>query len=44
MLFRSMDNPYEKEGTSDKIVEIIGNVLDNGIDMKKTFYDIDMQW
>ncbi len=41
---KDMDNPYEKEGTSDKIVEIIGNVLDNGIDMKKTFYDIDMQW
>lgn len=39
---KDMDNPYEKEGTSDKIVEIIGNVLDNGIDMKKTFYDIDM--
>lgn len=35
-----MQNPYEKEGTSDKIVEIIGNVLDNGIEMKKTFYDI----
>lgn len=39
---KDMDNPYEKEGTSDKIVEIIGNVLDNGIDMKKAFYDIDM--
>lgn len=35
-----MQNPYEKEGTSDKIVEIIGSVLDNGIEMKKTFYDI----
>lgn len=35
-----MQNPYEREGTSDKIVEIIGNVLDNGIEMKKTFYDI----
>lgn len=35
-----MQNPYEKEGTSDKIVEIIGNVLDNEIEMKKTFYDI----
>lgn len=38
-----MQNPYEKEGTSDKIVEIIGNVLDNGIEMKKTFYDIDFE-
>lgn len=37
-----MQNPYEKEGTSNKIVEIIGNVLDNGIDMKKTFYDINV--
>lgn len=35
-----MQNPYEKEGTSDKVVEIIGNVLDNGIEMKKSFYDI----
>lgn len=35
-----MQNPYEKEGTSDKIVEIISNVLNNGIEMKKTFYDI----
>ncbi len=37
-----MQNPYEKEGTSNKVVEIIGNVLDNGIDMKKTFYDINV--
>ncbi len=37
-----MQNPYEKEGTSDKIVAIITNVLDNGIEMKKTFYDINM--
>lgn len=37
-----MQNPYEKEGTSDKIVEIISNVLDNGIEMKKTFYDINV--
>lgn len=35
-----MRNPYEKEETSNQIVEIIGNVLDNGIEMKKTFYDI----
>lgn len=39
----TMQNPYEKEGTSDKIVEILGNVLDNGIEMKKTFYDINFE-
>lgn len=38
-----MQNPYEKEGTSDKIVEIICNVLDNGIEMKKIFYDINFE-
>lgn len=36
----TMQNPYEKEGTSNKIVEIIGSILDDGIEMKKTFYDI----
>lgn len=35
-----MQNPYEKEGTSDKIVEIICNALDNGVELKKKFYDI----
>lgn len=30
-----VQNPYEKEGTSDKIMEIIRNALDKGIDMKK---------
>lgn len=35
-----MDNPYEKEGTSDTIIEIIGNALESGIEIKKTFYDI----
>lgn len=38
----TMKNPYEKEGTSEKIVEIIGNVLDNGIEMKKAFYDLNI--
>ena len=33
-------NPYEKKGTSDEIIKIISNVLDNGIEMKKKFYDI----
>ena len=38
----TMDNPYEKEGTSDKIVETICDALYNGIEMKKTFYDINV--
>lgn len=33
-------NLYEKEGTSNKIVEIICNALDRGIDIKKSFFDI----
>lgn len=33
-------NPYEQEGTSDKIVQIIRDKLDKGIDMKKRFYDM----
>lgn len=37
----SVENPYEKEDTSNKIVEIICHVLDNGMDMKKVFYDIE---
>lgn len=35
-----VENPYEKEGTSDKIVKIICNALDYGIKMKKEFHDI----
>ncbi len=38
----AMDNPYEKEGTSDKIVETICDALYSGIEMKKTFYDINV--
>lgn len=38
-----MQNPYEKEGTSDKIVKIIDSVLDNGIEMKKSFFDINLE-
>lgn len=38
----TMDNPYEKEGTSDKIVETICDALYNGIEIKKTFYDINV--
>lgn len=35
-----VDNPYEKEGTSDKIVETICDALEYGIEIKKSFYDI----
>ena len=35
-----MDNPYEREGTSDKIVETICDALEQGIEIKKSFYDI----
>lgn len=34
------ENPYEKEGTTDKIVEIIFHTLDVGINLKKAFYDM----
>lgn len=33
-------NPYEKEGTSDMIIQIIKSALDNGIELKKRFYDL----
>lgn len=36
----TIQNPYDKEGTSDKIVETICDALNNGIEMKKTFYDL----
>lgn len=35
-----MDSPYEKEGTSDIIMETICKALKSGIEIKKTFYDI----
>lgn len=34
------NNPYEGERTSDKIIEVIREALDNGIDIKKKFYDV----
>lgn len=37
---REVRNPYEKEGTSCQITEIIKNTFHNGIEMKKKFYDI----
>ena len=33
-------NPYEGEKTSDKIIEIISDSLDHGINIKKKFYDV----
>lgn len=33
-------NPYEKEGTSDEIVKTICDTLEQGIEMKKSFYDV----
>lgn len=33
-------NPYEGEKTSDRIIRIISGALDNGIDIKKKFYDV----
>lgn len=37
---KAVENPYEKEGTAERIVEIIFKALDTGINVKKTFYDI----
>lgn len=35
-----MDNPYEGKETSKRIVEIICQALEQGIEIKKTFYDL----
>lgn len=35
-----IDNPYEGKETSERIVKIICQCLEQGIEMKKTFYDI----
>lgn len=35
-----VSNPYEKEGTSDRIIDLISQTLDDGIIIKKKFYDI----
>lgn len=35
-----VSNPYEKEGTSDRIIDLISQALDDGIIIKKKFYDI----
>lgn len=36
----NVDNPYEGKRTSERIVEIICQALEQGIEIKKTFYDI----
>ena len=36
----SMQNPYEKENTSEQIVQRIKEALHNGLDVKKHFYDV----
>ena len=36
---RGMKNPYEGCRTSQRIVDVIGEALDRGIDLKKKFYD-----
>lgn len=35
-------NPYEGENTSDKIIEGVTKFLEEGIDLKKKFYDLDV--
>lgn len=35
-------NPYEGENTSDKIIEVVTKFLEEGIDLKKIFYDLDV--
>ncbi len=39
---KDVENPYQKNGTSDKIVSIIKERLVRGIDIKKKFYDIEV--
>lgn len=36
----NVDNPYEGKETSERIVEIICQALEQGIEIKKVFYDI----
>lgn len=36
-------NPYEGEGTSDRIIEIIIQSLEKGISLKKEFYDLNVK-
>ena len=40
---KNMKNPYEGERTSDKIVEEINKALNKGINLKKSFFDLDFK-
>ena len=40
---KDVKNPYEGEHTSDKIVEVIYQALDKGIQLKKSFFDLDFK-
>jgi GDP/UDP-N,N'-diacetylbacillosamine 2-epimerase (hydrolysing) len=39
---KNIKNPYEGKSTSAEIVDIIKQYLQNGIDLKKKFYDLDI--
>ena len=39
--YKSVKNPYGREGTADRIVEIIKEELSKGISTKKIFYDVE---
>ena len=41
--FKNLNNPYEKENTSGEIIKVIEDyLLSNKIDLKKSFYDIEV--
>ena len=40
-LLPNMKNPYEKENTSEQIILHIKEALNNGLDVKKHFYDVE---
>lgn len=41
--FKNLNNPYEKENTSTEIIKVIEDyLLSNKIDLKKSFYDIEV--
>lgn len=40
---KNVSNPYEGGHTSDRIVEIMNQALDRGIDLKKRFFDLNME-
>lgn len=39
---KNAGNPYEGENTSDRIVDIINRFIENGVILKKKFFDINM--